>query len=134
VYERFKQLSADVTDRIGHLGVIATAAAYTDGLPWLRSVLTRLDENRRLLATLLRQQLPQIGYRVPDATYLVWLDCRALNLGDDPAQVLIDRAKVALAHGLDFGAAGRGFARLNFATTPEIITEAVSRMALHALN
>ncbi|MBC5825973.1 MAG: aminotransferase class I/II-fold pyridoxal phosphate-dependent enzyme [Candidatus Eremiobacteraeota bacterium] len=132
VHERFKQLPADVTDRIGHLGVIATAAAYADGSSWLRTTLNRLDENRRLLATLLARQLPQIGYGVPDATYLAWLDCRALDLGDDPAQAFIDRGKVALSHGPDFGAAGRGFTRFNFATTPEIISEAVSRMALSA--
>jgi bifunctional pyridoxal-dependent enzyme with beta-cystathionase and maltose regulon repressor activities len=128
VYEWFQRLPADVTNRVGHLGVIATAAAYEGGSAWLRTMLAQLDENRRLLAALLSQQLPQIGYRLPDATYLAWLDCRALGLGDDPAQAFIDRGKVALAHGPDFGTSGRGFARLNFATSPDVIAEAVRRM------
>jgi len=129
VHERFRQLPADVTDRIGHLGVIATAAAYEHGQGWLRDTLTLLDENRQLVATLLAKQLPQIGYRLPEATYLAWLDCRALDLGDDPAQAFIDRGRVALSHGPDFGVPGRGFARLNFATSSDIVTEAIVRMA-----
>ena len=58
-----------------------------------------------------------MGYRVPEATYLAWLDCRGLGLGDDPAAVFRDRGRVALSSGPNYGPeAGRGFARLNFAT------------------
>ena len=67
---------------------------------------------------------------MPAATYLAWLDCRDLGLGDDPARVWRERAGVALSSGPNYGAeAGRGFARFNFATSPAIITEAVGRMA-----
>jgi cysteine-S-conjugate beta-lyase len=129
VHERFRQLPADVTDRIGHLGVVATAAAYEHGERWLRDTLTLLDENRQLVATLLAKHLPHVGYRMPEATYLAWLDCRALELGDDPAQAFLERGRVALSHGPDFGVPGRGFARLNFATSSDIVTEAIIRMA-----
>ncbi len=129
VHVQFKQLPVDVTDRIGHLGVIATAAAYEHGQPWLRETLALLETNRRLVATLLAKHLPQIGYRQPEATYLAWLDCRALPFGDDPAQAFIERARVALSRGLEFGEAGRGFARLNFATSSAIVAEAIARMA-----
>jgi cystathionine beta-lyase len=129
VYERFTHLPADVTDRVGHLGVVATAAAYEHGQRWLGETLKRLDENRQLVAGLLAKHLPQIRYRIPDATYLAWLDCRALQLGDDPAQAFIERSRVALSHGPDFGVPGRGFARFNFATSSEIVTEAIIRMA-----
>jgi cystathionine beta-lyase len=129
VHERFQHLPADVTNRIGHLGVIATAAAYEHGQSWLRDTLAALDVNRRMLADLLADHLPQIGYRIPDASYLAWLDCRALPLGDDPAQAFIERGRVALAHGPDYGVPGRGFARLNFATAPDILIDAVGRMA-----
>jgi cystathionine beta-lyase len=128
VHEKFKQLPRDVKDRVGHLGVIATIAAYEHGREWMRATLATLDENRQLLNSLLAEQLPDIRYRVPDATFLAWLDCRALKLGDDPTQVFLARGKVALAPGPDFGAAGRGFARLSFGTTRDLLIEAVARM------
>jgi cystathionine beta-lyase len=70
-----------------------------------------------------------VRYRVPDATYLAWLDCRALGLGDDPAEAFRERGKVALNSGPEVGTGGAGHVRLNLATSPEILTEAVDRMA-----
>ncbi|WFE54684.1 aminotransferase class I/II-fold pyridoxal phosphate-dependent enzyme [Micromonospora sp. WMMD1155] len=112
-----------------HLGVIAHTAAFRDGETWLDAVLTGLDHNRRLLTALLAEHLPAVGYRPGQATYLAWLDCRALGLGDDPASVFLDRGRVALNSGTAFGSGGAGHVRLNLATAPELITEAVRRMA-----
>jgi len=112
-----------------HLGVLAQAAALRDGDAWLEALLGGLDSNRRLLAELLAEHLPQVGYRVPQATYLAWLDCRALGLGTDPAAVFRERGRVALSPGPDFGTGGEGHARLNFATSPAVLAEAVERMA-----
>ncbi|MCO1597045.1 pyridoxal phosphate-dependent aminotransferase [Micromonospora sp. RHAY321] len=112
-----------------HLGVIAHTAAFRDGGEWLDAVLTGLDDNRRLLAALLAEHLPAVRYRPGQATYLAWLDCRALDLGDDPATVFLDRGRVALNSGSAFGTGGDGHVRLNLATAPELITEAVRRMA-----
>ncbi|GAA1754409.1 MalY/PatB family protein [Luedemannella helvata] len=113
----------------GLLGVIAGEAAYTDADDWLDALLAGLDSNRRLLATLLTERLPGAGYHPPDATYLAWLDLRALGLGDDPAGALLARGRVALAAGPSFGPEGLGFARLNFATSAARLAEAVTRMA-----
>ncbi len=112
-----------------HIGIIAHTAALRDGGPWLDALLTGLDANRRLLADLLAEHLPAIRYRPGDATYLAWLDCRALGLGDDPADVFLHRGRVALNSGLPFGTGGAGHVRLNLAASPEVITEAVRRMA-----
>lgn len=112
-----------------HLGVLAQAAALRDGDAWLEALLGGLDSNRRLLAELLAEHLPRVGYRVPQATYLAWLDCRALGLGTDPAAVFRERGRVALSPGPSFGTGGEGHARLNFATSPEVLAEAVERMA-----
>ncbi|MDG4838629.1 aminotransferase class I/II-fold pyridoxal phosphate-dependent enzyme [Micromonospora sp. WMMD967] len=112
-----------------HLGVIAHTAAFRDGGEWLDAVLTGLDDNRRLLAALLAEHLPVVRYQPGQATYLAWLDCRALGLGDDPASVFLDRGRVALNPGTAFGTGGGGHVRLNLATAPELITEAVRRMA-----
>ena len=64
--------------------------------------------------------------RLPEATYLAWLDCRALDLGDDPSARFRERGRVALSEGPSFGEGGRGCVRLNFATSPEILREAVA--------
>jgi cystathionine beta-lyase len=112
-----------------HLGVLASVAAFTEGLPWLDAALGQLDENRALLAGLLREHLPTVGYAQPQASFLAWLDCRALGLGDDPSAVFLDRGRVAAGRGPDFGHEGHGFVRLNIGTSPALIAEAVRRMA-----
>jgi cysteine-S-conjugate beta-lyase len=122
-------LPTDIAFGASLFGVLAGEAALRAGIPWLDALLAGLDSNRRLLAELLADQLPEVGYRMPEATYLAWLDCRALGLGEDPAAVFLERGRVALSPGPDFGAPGRGFARLNLATAPELIVEAVRRMA-----
>lgn len=120
----------EVEWRMGQFGAIASIAAFRKGGPWLDGVLASLDDNRRLLADLLADELPGVGYRMPDATYLAWLDLTALGWGDDPAEYALEHARVALANGPRFGATvGRGHARLNFACTPEVLDEAVTRLA-----
>src|SRR5215468_4337707 len=113
-----------------HLGVVASVAAFTDGLPWLDAAVHQLDQNRALLADLLGQRMPAVGYTPPRASFLAWLDCRALGLGDDPSAVFLDRGRVAVSRGPNFGSQGRGFVRLNIGTSPELIAEAVRRMAI----
>jgi cystathionine beta-lyase len=112
-----------------HVAVIAHTAALRDGAAWLDALLAGLDANRRLLADLLAEHLPAVRYRPGDATYLAWLDCRGLGLGDDPADVFLRRGRVALTSGPPFGTGGAGHARLNLATSPEVLTEAVRRMS-----
>jgi cystathionine beta-lyase len=70
-----------------------------------------------------------VRYVEPEASFLAWLDCRELGLGDDPAAVFLEKGSVALADGPAFGDAGKGFARLNIGTYPELIEEAVRRIA-----
>jgi cystathionine beta-lyase len=113
----------------GQIGVLATVAAFTESLPWLDALLGQLDENRSLLSGLLAEYLPGVRYLPPEASFLAWLDCRALGLGDDPAEAFLDHGRVALSPGPDFGAQGLGFARLNMGTSPELMAEAVRRMA-----
>jgi len=113
-----------------HLGEIAHVAALDDGREWLGQVLVEVAANRELLRRLLTEHLPAVRWPVPSATYLAWLDCRELGLGDDPAAVFLERGRVALASGPRYGAdAGRGFARLNLGTSPDLVEEAVRRMA-----
>ncbi len=113
----------------GHLGAIASVAAYRDGSAWLDDVIAVLDHNRSLLAQLLAERLPEVGYTPPRAGYLAWLDLRELDLGDDPSEALLDRGRVALSPGPQFGPQGAGFARLNIGTSPTLVEEAVDRIA-----
>jgi cysteine-S-conjugate beta-lyase len=120
----------EVEWRMGQFGALASIAAFREGGPWLDGVLASLDDNRRLLADLLAEELPGVRYRMPDATYLAWLDLTALGWGDDPAAYALEHARVALEPGPKFGAVvGRGHARLNFACTPEVLDEAITRLA-----
>ncbi|MBF9134599.1 aminotransferase class I/II-fold pyridoxal phosphate-dependent enzyme [Plantactinospora sp. S1510] len=124
-------------DGASHLGVLGHVAALRYGGPWLDGLLAGLDHNRRLLGALLADQLPQVRYRIPDGTYLAWLDCRELELpggpaddrSADPAEVFLERGRVAVVPGAAFGTGGAGHVRFNFGTSEELVTEAVRRMA-----
>lgn len=118
----------EVSHGPSHLGILAHAAALRHATGWLDGLLDGLDENRRLLSALLDKHLPGVGYRPGEGTFLAWLDCRALGLGDDPAAVFLERGRVALNPGPSFGTGGAGHVRLNLATSPEILEEAVRRM------
>ena len=138
-----RRIPEEVSHGPSHLGVSAHTAAFRDGPRWLTSLLAGLAANRDLLGELLAAHLPQVRYRPPEATYLAWLDCRALGLHDPgtatgnhivsdlagPARMFLDHARVALSSGHVFGHGGAGFVRLNFATSPAILTQAIHRMA-----
>jgi cystathionine beta-lyase len=123
------RLPEEVGHGPSHVGAIAHTAALREATGWLDALLAGLETNRSLLAGLLAEHLPAIRLHPAEATYLAWLDCRALGLGDDPAQVFLDRGRVALSSGLPFGSGGAGHVRLNLATSPDILTEGVRRMA-----
>ena len=116
-------------DHASLLGEIAAEVAYRDGDAWLDAVVAQLARNRSLLADELGARLPAVVWKPPQATYLAWLDCRGLELDAEPAEIFLGRGRVALGPGLNYGAPGRGHARMNFATSPENLTEAVQRMA-----
>jgi cystathionine beta-lyase len=113
----------------GHLGAIATEAAYASGDPWLDAVLEVLDFNRAKLAELLAEQLPLARYIQPEAGYLAWIDLGGYQLGDDPAPAILEQGRLAVSSGPQFGFGGERFIRLNIGTSPELMAEAVGRIA-----
>lgn len=128
--EQWQRLNRLATDGTSTLGAIAAAAAYRYGRPWLRALLRHLDGNRRLLADLLHEYLPQVRYDPPEGTYLGWLDCRELGPREPtPARYFAEHAGVALLDGADCGQTGDGFVRLNFGTSRPILTATVARLA-----
>jgi cysteine-S-conjugate beta-lyase len=119
----------DARWRVGHFGALASVAAFTEGEEWLDALLATLDLRRRELGDLLAQRLPDVHWHPPEATYLAWLDCRAYGEGSGPRDLFLDRGRVALEPGPNFGTPGSGWVRLNFGTSDAILDEAVSRMA-----
>ncbi len=119
----------EVAFRTSILGYHASVAAFAEGDEWLDGAIAAIDRSGALLATLLAEHLPEVGYTPPGASYLAWLDLRALGWGDDPAARVLEVARVALNPGLEFGPSGAGFARLNLACSPEVLTEAITRIA-----
>ena len=124
-----QQIRPRMIGGINGLGQVATVAGWQHGDAWLSELVAGLDRNRHLLGELLNDYLPAVHYRLPEATYLAWLDCRELGLGDDPAEIFLAQNKVALSSGPDFGIEGLGHVRLNFATSPKMLQMIVERMA-----
>jgi cysteine-S-conjugate beta-lyase len=119
----------EVTFRTSLLGLHANLAAFEYGDAWLADAVAEIEASSARLAGLLAEHLPGVGYRPPAASYLAWLDFRGLpEWGDDPAELALARG-VALNPGPAFGTPGRGFARLNFACSADVLTEAVRRLA-----
>lgn len=116
-------------DHASLLGAVAAEVAFRQGDPWLDAVITQLDENRAQLAATLATELPDVRWSPPRATYLAWLDCTGLGFGDEPAAAFLKHGRVGLGRGLDYGRPGAGHVRLNFATSPAHLQDAVRRMA-----
>ncbi|MER5184682.1 MalY/PatB family protein [Streptomyces sp. NPDC002896] len=137
-----RRMPEEVSHGPSHLGILAHTAAFRDAIDWLDELLLGLHANRSLLGQLIEEHLPGVGYIPPQGTYLAWLDCTRLRLHDGspsdspgivsdlagPAQMFLDQARVALSSGHVFGTGGAGCVRLNFATSPAILRQAVARM------
>ena len=123
----FAEHQARAKDPVGSLGLLASMAAWTpEGDAWLTELVEVLDANRRTIADWAATH--GVGHRSPEATYLAWLDFRPVGLGDDPSKWLLEHAKVALSIGGDFGELGLGHSRLNFATSPSILSQILDRL------
>ncbi|MFC7432854.1 MULTISPECIES: MalY/PatB family protein [unclassified Agrococcus] len=125
--ERYGRFGFSVVHGASTLGVVAGIAAYRDGRAWLDDALGYLDANRRALAALVAEHLPDVEMRAPEATYLAWIDASALGLAD-PATFFREHAGVALTDGALCGRGSEGFVRLVFATPRPLLEEAVAAM------
>jgi cystathionine beta-lyase len=113
----------------GLFGVLASLAAWNAGGDWLDALIRQLDHARAEFGRLLGERLPEARYIPPEASYLAWIDCSRLSLGPEPAQVFLDRGRVALGRGLDFGAPGDGFVRATIGTSSALLAGIADRMA-----
>ncbi|MDR1762858.1 MAG: PatB family C-S lyase [Dysgonamonadaceae bacterium] len=108
---------------------VATEAAYTKGEEWMRQMLRYVEENILFVDNYLKTNIPQIKAVIPEASFLLWLDCRDLQLSQkDLVSLFVERAHLALNDGEMFGAEGRGFMRLNIGTPRAVLAQALERL------
>ncbi|WP_300266104.1 aminotransferase class I/II-fold pyridoxal phosphate-dependent enzyme [Microbacterium sp.] len=111
------------------IGAVANVAAYNDGEEWLADITDYLDGNRRLLAELVAEQLPNVGVTMPEGTYIAMLDFRQSGLTGDLGRWFREHAGVAMTDGAACGQAAVGYTRFVFAMPRPMIREAVRRIA-----
>ena len=108
---------------------IATIAAYTQGEDYRQQMLSYIEDNIRFVEDYCREHLPQIKPWRPQASFLVWLDCRALGLSHDAlVDLFVNRAHLALNDGAMFGIGGSGFMRLNVGTPRAVLLQALEQL------
>ena len=122
------RIPARLMGSVSSIGVAATLAAWQEGEPWLSQVLSHLTRMRDHTLALLAAELPELRVHRPEATYLLWLDCRALGLNSKAVDFFRDDAHVALSAGAAFEPGADQFVRLNFATAMPMLEQIVGRM------
>lgn len=126
--EKIKKARRGIVSGVNILGYSAAIAAYQYGQPWLDEVLQYLQENRDFLCQFVKENIPGITMRPPDATYLAWLNCSRLGLQQEPYDFFLQNAKVGFNRGSEFGGDGKAFIRVNYACSRVTLTEALNRV------
>ena len=130
IRERFYAfLEADELDYAPIFSVVATMAAYTRGADWRREMLAYVQGNVDFVDAFLKAEIPQIGCLKPQASFLVWLDCRKLDLKQEElVSLFVDKAHLLLNDGAMFGPGGAGFMRLNVGCPRARLAAALRRL------
>lgn len=115
----------------GHLlAYIGAAAAYMHGEDWLEQMLAYIQGNIDFTENYLKEHVPGVGMIRPQASYLVYLDCRALGLPQaELVRLFVDKAHLALNDGTMFGKPGEGFMRLNIGCPRSELERALKQLA-----
>lgn len=126
----FKWLKANEFDSMHIFAPIATMAAYRYGEEWRKEMLCYIEENVRFVEDYCREYMPQIRPLRPQASFLIWLNCRGLHLNHEQLlDLFVDKAHLALNDGEMFGPGGEGFMRLNVAVSRKIVEQAMWQLA-----
>ncbi len=131
IRQRFQAFMEAGEFREGHcLAYVGTAAAYMHGDEWLEQMLAYVQGNIDFTEQYLKQHIPGVGMIRPQASYLVFLDCRGLNLPQEELERLFaEKAHLALNSGTQFGEPGRGFMRLNVGCPRAVLQQALHQLA-----
>ncbi len=134
--DKFNAARAGMESGINLFGLVAMEAAYRYGDEWLEQMLDYLQGNLDFTLQYFAEKISKIRPIKPQATYLLWLDCRALGMDDKAlSSFMREKAKVGLNDGFMFGAGGSGFQRMNIACPRSLLKEALQRLekAVNAL-
>lgn len=128
---KFEQaVAASGYSQLNTMGLVACEAAYRHGGEWYDAVKAYIRENLAYAQHFLEEQIPQVKAVRPEGTYLLWVDFRSLGLsGKELEDLIVKKAGLWLDSGDIFGAAGRGFERINVACPRSVLTEALERLA-----
>ncbi|UOQ94219.1 pyridoxal phosphate-dependent aminotransferase [Halobacillus shinanisalinarum] len=111
------------------LGIVALESAYQQGEEWLEELIKTLEFNRNYVTERLHTETDVLRVIPAEGTYLLWIDCRMLNLSQSDLKLFMQQqAKVGLNDGASFGEEGKGFMRMNIAAPKELIEKGVSRI------
>jgi putative cystathionine beta-lyase patB len=123
-------LKANELDEPTIFAPIATIAAYQKGEEWRKQMLAYVEDNVRFVEDYCRERIPGVRPIRPQASFLVWLNCRGLGLNHDKLlELFIDKAHLALNDGEMFGPGGEGFMRLNVGTPRSVLRQALEQLA-----
>ena len=110
-------------------GTIASISAYTNGHKWLDALLDYVDHNIDFVEDYCRKMIPEIIPVPPEATYMIWLDCRKLGMsGKELQNFFVARAGIGMNEGSTFGPGGEGFMRMNLGTTHQKVMKAMEQI------
>ena len=125
----FGWLKANELDEPTIFAPIATVAAFTEGEEWRRQMLSYVEANVEFVIGFCAEQLPAIRPLRPQASFLIWLDCRGLGLPQEElVDLFVNGARLALNDGAMFGPGGEGFMRLNAGTPRALLAEGLNRL------
>ncbi len=126
--KQLETASAGIVPHVNVLGMVAAEAAYTQCDDWLSALNGYLTANRDAAVDYLLQELPAARVTCPEATYLLWLDCRDLGLEGTPSDFFLKHAKVAVNDGKWFGEGGEGFVRINYGCPRTTLMQGLEQM------
>lgn len=125
----YSWLAANELNEAPLFSPIATIAAFKNGEEWRKEMLNYVEENIKFVEDFCHEKMPQIKPLRPQASFLVWLDCRALKLDHDAlVDLFVNKARLAFNDGEMFGQGGQGFMRMNVGTPRPILKQALEQL------
>jgi cystathionine beta-lyase len=110
-------------------GTIASISAYSHGHEWLSAMLEYIDHNIEFVEDYCSKMIPEIVPVTPEATYMIWLDCRKFGMtGKELQRFFVTKAGIGMNEGSTFGPGGEGFMRMNIATTHQTVIKAMEQI------
>lgn len=117
------------TMRNSVFNVVANTVAMNECKDWYKQVIQYIEGNVKYACDFINTYIPSIQAKIPQATYLIWADCRGLKMsGDELSDFMLNKAKIALNDGRMFGVGGEGFMRINAGCSRYVLDKALNQL------